>query len=61
MSAKAILNLIPLMQSTALLKENVKLAKKKNKKVGDFVGVGIKNIIGTELIKAEADIIGGFK
>ncbi len=61
MSAKTILGLIPAIQSATLLKENIKLAKKKNKKVGDFVGVGIKNIIGTELIKAEADLIGGFK
>ncbi len=60
-AAKAILNLVPLAHSTAILSENVKLAKKKDKKVGDFVGTGIKTIIGTEFIKMEADLIGGFK
>lgn len=61
MSALAILKLVPLMQSAAILSENVKLAKKPNKTVGDFVGVGIKNIIGIELTKETANIIGGLK
>ncbi len=56
--ANGILSLIPLAQSAALLSENVKLAKKKDKKVKDFVGVGVKNIIGAEFIKIESDLIG---
>jgi hypothetical protein len=61
MKAKAILNLIPTMQSTAILSENIKLAKKPKKKVGDFVGVGVKNIIGIELQKETSNIIGSIK
>lgn len=57
----AILGLVPLAQSIAIVSENVKLAKKPNKSVGDFVGVGIKNIIGLELQKETANIIGGIK
>ena len=59
--AAAILGLVPLAQSTAILAENVKLLKKPNKTVGDFVGVGVKNIIGIELQKETANIIGGIK
>lgn len=60
MSAKAILNLIPVMQSAAILGENVKLAKKKDKKVEDFIGTGVKNIVGIELTKLSANEIEGF-
>ena len=60
-AAKAVLNLVPLAHSAAIVSENVKLAKKKEKKVGDFVGVGVKNIIGTEFVKMEIDLIGGFE
>ncbi len=58
-AAQAILSLAPLAQSVMILDENIKLAKKPNKKVGDFVGVGIKTIIGTEFIKIESDLIKG--
>jgi hypothetical protein len=61
MSYKAILNLIPLSQSTAILSENVKLAKKKKKSVKDFTKVGIKNIIGIELTKETSNVIGSLK
>ena len=57
--SKKILELATTMQSVALLGENVKLAKKKKVQVKDMVGVGIKNIIGTSLIKEQANIIGG--
>ena len=57
-AAKKILELVPLIQSKMLLDENVKLAMKKKKTVKDFTGTAIKTIIGTEFIKAEADIIG---
>ena len=60
MSAKAILGLVPLMQSAAILSENVKLAKKKDKDVGDFAKVGVKNIVGLELTKLTANEIAGF-
>jgi hypothetical protein len=59
-TAKEILKIVPTIQSTALVGENVKLLKKKKKKSKDFVKIGVKNIIGTEFIKAESDLIGGF-
>jgi len=71
MSAKAILNLIPLMRSTALLKENIPKLDSSGKgirankgragcKKTKLVGQGVRNIVGINLIKLEADIIGGF-
>ncbi|GBE19371.1 hypothetical protein BMS3Abin17_00094 [archaeon BMS3Abin17] len=58
-SYKAILELAPLMQSVAVSSESMKLAKKKDKKVEDFVGTGVKTIIGAEFIKMESNIIAG--
>ena len=58
-AAKIILGLAPTMQSIALAGENVKFVNKKKKKMGDFVGLGVKNIVGVEMIKAQADIIEG--
>ena len=56
---KEILNLVPVMQSTALLGENMILLKKKKKKSKDFIETGMTNIFGTAMIKAQADMIGG--
>lgn len=56
---KALLGIVPTLHSAALLGENIKFAKKKDKKATDFVGMGMKNIVGTKLIKSEADLIGG--
>ena len=61
MSYGAILNIVPLMQSTAILSENIKLAKKKNKNVSDFIGTGVKTIVGIGLTKDTANLIGGLK
>lgn len=47
------------MQSLALVGENVKLAKKKKKKPKKLVSVATKNIIGIELIKAQAKLSSG--
>ena len=58
MTYKEILNLIPLTQSTALLGENMKLLKKKKKSSKDFIGTGVKNIVGSALIKEQASFIG---
>ena len=57
-AATAVLSLVPLAQSTTLLAQNIKLAKKKDKDVGDFAKVGVQNIVGIELIKLQGDIIG---
>ncbi len=59
MSLKDIAGLVPTVHAAALLQENVKIAKKKDKKAGDLVGLGLKNIVGTSLIKVESDIIAG--
>jgi len=60
MSAKAILQLIPIMQSETIAGENIKLLNKKNKTSKDFIGTGVKNIIGIELTKLTANEIEGF-
>jgi hypothetical protein len=57
MSYKEIANLIPTIQSASLVSENIKSLGKKNK-TKDIVNLGIKNIIGTSLIKINADLIG---
>ena len=61
MNFKNILNLVPLVHSTAIVSENIKLVKKKDKKATDFAKVGVKNIMGMEFVKLESDLIGGFK
>jgi len=38
--------------------ENIKLATKKKKKVGDFLKVGITNLAGLPLLKAQAQLVG---
>lgn len=58
MNYKNILQLIPLAQSKKILQENINLTKRKNK---SLVGSGIKSIIGIELTKETANIIGGIK
>ena len=59
MPYKAIAGLIPTMQSISLVSYNVALAKKKNKTVGDFIKVGTGTIVGTELMRVNANFIGG--
>jgi len=58
-ATKTILGLAPLVQSAMILEENVKLLNKKKKQPKDFIGTGIKTIIGAEFIKAESDLIAG--
>lgn len=74
MNAKAILNLIPTLQSTALLGENINIPKRDGSGKGirtnrgrsgcketNLIGQGIKNIIGITLIKEQANLIGSLK
>jgi hypothetical protein len=56
--ANGILNIVPVMQSTALAVDNVSFVKKKEKSIGDFTSQGVKNIIGASLIGETANIIG---
>ena len=60
-ASKEILKIIPIVQSASLAGENVKHFKKKKKKSEDFIGMGVKNIIGTEFIKIQAQAIGDFE
>jgi len=60
MPYKKILQMIPVMQSTALAGDNLKFAKKKDKDASDFMGQGVKNIIGLELTSETANIIESF-
>ena len=57
MTIKNILGLVPTIQAAALVGENLKVAKKKDKSMGDMIGLGMKNIVGTSLIKTESDLI----
>ena len=57
MTYKDILKVAPTLQAVALVGENLKVAKKKDKSVGDMVGLGVKNVVGTSLIKTESDLI----
>ncbi len=75
MSYTAILKMIPTMQSLALVSENIKTAKipkkdgsgkgiRANKgRAGcsetELIGLGMKNIVGTSMIKINAGLIGG--
>lgn len=57
MTYKNIANLIPTMQSIALVSENIKETKKKKIDVKDITKLGVKNIVGLSLIKETASII----
>lgn len=59
MSYKDIANLIPTIQSVSLVSENIKVLGKKKSGTKDIINLGIKNIVGTSLIKINADLIGG--
>jgi len=58
MATKKILELATTMQSAALLGENVKACKMKKLEVDDITSLGVKNIVGTALLKEQANIIG---
>ena len=59
MTTKQIISLAQAMQATALLKKNVSLAKKKKASTKDFVKMGAGNIVGIELLKAQANLTSG--
>lgn len=58
MTYKKIAQIIPTMQSISLVKENLKQVKKKKTTTKDMLKLGTKNIVGTSLIKVNADLIG---
>jgi len=55
---KSILEVGLSAQSIALLGENVRIAKKKKKTSKDFLSLGMKNLVGTSLLRAQAQEIG---
>jgi hypothetical protein len=54
MATEAILRIVPTLQAVALAGHSYKLAKKKKKKVGDFISYGTTAIVGSALIKEQA-------
>ncbi len=58
MPHRAIMRIVPAIQATQLAGENLKIVKKKDIKTEDIVDVGVKNLVGTSLIQAEANLIG---
>jgi len=59
MSYKTIAGLIPTMQSAALVSHNLKVVKKKKTTAKDMVDLGVTNVVGTSMIKINADLIAG--
>jgi hypothetical protein len=58
MTYKDIANLIPTIQSAQLVNENIKSLKGKKKTTKDMLDMGMKNIVGTEMIKVNSQLIG---
>jgi len=54
---KKLLQLIPLIQSAALLDDNLEFSKKKKKTSKDFVKQGAKSIVGVSLIAETSKFI----
>lgn len=54
-ASKELLKLVPTLQSLDLVSRNFKKKKKKN-----LIEQGTENIVGTEFIKTEADLVGLF-
>ena len=50
----AISKTIPTLMSAGLALHNIKALKKKKRKVGDFVWMGVENIVGLSLIRETA-------
>jgi hypothetical protein len=54
---KDILKLIPIVQSVAVLKDNIEFTDKPSRNTKDFLRQGIKNVIGVSLIKTTSNFI----
>ena len=52
----ALLDVSRAVQALSLVGANISVAKKKKVKTKDIVGLGLKNIVGISLIKAQKDI-----
>jgi len=58
MSYKTIASLIPTIQAATLVNENIKATKKKSG-TKDIIRLGLKNIVGINVIKLESGLIAG--
>ena len=58
MGYKEILRIAPVVTSTALVGRSLKFANKKKKKSNDFLKSSIDVIVGSSLVKAQAEVIG---
>jgi len=56
MPYRTIMRVVPTIQAASLAKENAKMLKKKKPKL---VKQGVKNIVGVNLIKTQADLVAG--
>ncbi len=59
MSVRAIMDLVPMAHSVAILSENVMVSKKTDIKSKDLIGLGLKNVVGIEFVKLESGLIAG--
>ena len=57
MSYQKIAKIIPTIQAVGLVSHNIKKVNKKKVRTKEIVDLGITNIVGTNLIKINADII----
>ena len=58
-ATKDILNVSQSMQALAIAGDSIKFANKKKKSTGDFLKQGTKTLVGTSLLKANAEFLGG--
>ena len=58
MTVKDIANLIPTIQAASLVNMNLNKMKKKQT-TKDMLDLGVGNVVGTSMIKINADLIGG--
>lgn len=54
-----ILRLTNTLMAAGLVGENYRVVRKKKKKMRDIIGLGGKNIVGSALIKSNAEFLGG--
>lgn len=58
-TTKTLMDLNQSIQAASLVKLNLNLAKKKKKGAKDFIKVGTTNLVGIELLKAQAHLAAG--
>ena len=56
----AILNVVPTLQSVALVGNALKLVRKKKKRTKDFISTGATTIVGAAMIQAESKFLEDF-